>query len=52
MDDVLLTELTSVAESLDDRDEAGLLIDLFEIASRTEFVAPVEDDYTPFVYPH
>ena len=52
MDDTLILELTALADSLDDREEALLLVQLFEIASRAAFVAPIEDDYTPFVYPH
>jgi hypothetical protein len=50
--DELREEVLTLAATLDDRDEAALLIALFDIASQATYVEPSEDDYTPFVYPH
>jgi hypothetical protein len=52
MDEQLQADIEALASSLDDPDEAALLLALFAIASRTDYVPPTDDGYTPFVYPH
>jgi hypothetical protein len=51
MDD-LREEVLALAATLEERDEATLLVQLFDIASQATYVEQSEDDYTPFVYPH
>ena len=52
MDDILLEETREFAATLPSADEAGLLLELFAIATDAEFTPPLDDGYTPFVYPH
>jgi hypothetical protein len=48
----LRDEVLAFARTLEDQDEASLLVALFDIASAAAYVEAAEDDYIPFVYPH